>query len=141
MHHTQYIEALLAEGQIKVKAQRRRQRYPSTIRATWAVTTTNTTRRATMATATGMKLVEMEKSKAPGHVLRRWRRAVWMEDEGDTRINYNRLAQIQATGCQEVGVACPFCMVMLEDAKGAKGAEDLVVRDVAEIVADGLVAE
>ncbi len=64
-----------------------------------------------------------------------------MEDEGATRINYKRLAQIQATGAKEVGVACPFCMVMLEDAKGAKGAEDLVVRDVAEIVADALVTE
>jgi hypothetical protein len=32
-------------------------------------------------------------------------------------------------------------MIMLEDAKGAKGVEDLVVRDVAEIVAEGLVTE
>jgi hypothetical protein len=30
-------------------------------------------------------------------------------------------------------------MVMLEDAKGAKGVEDLVVRDVAEIVAEALI--
>ena len=68
-------------------------------------------------------------------------RASWMEDEGETRVNRSRLAQIQATGCKEVGVACPFCMVMLEDARGAKGAEDLVVRDVAEIVAEALVTE
>ena len=32
-------------------------------------------------------------------------------------------------------------MMMLEDAKGAKGAEDLVIRDVAEIVAEALVVE
>ena len=30
-------------------------------------------------------------------------------------------------------------MIMLEDARGAAGAEDLAIRDVAEIVADGLV--
>jgi len=30
-------------------------------------------------------------------------------------------------------------MIMLEDARGAMGAEDLAIRDVAEIVADGLV--
>jgi Fe-S oxidoreductase len=65
---------------------------------------------------------------------------VWMEDEGELRINRNRLGQIQATGAKEVGVACPFCMIMLEDARGALGAEDLVIRDVAEIVADKLVA-
>jgi Fe-S oxidoreductase len=45
------------------------------------------------------------------------------------------------TGCTEVGVACPFCMIMLEDAKGALGVEDLRVRDVAEIVAEALVTE
>jgi Fe-S oxidoreductase len=64
-----------------------------------------------------------------------------MEDEGESRVNWNRLAQIQATGVGEVGVACPFCMIMLEDARGAKGAEDLVVHDVAEIVAEALVIE
>jgi hypothetical protein len=31
-------------------------------------------------------------------------------------------------------------MIMLDDARGAMGAEDLAIRDVAEIVADGLVA-
>jgi Fe-S oxidoreductase len=40
----------------------------------------------------------------------------------------------------EVAVACPFCMIMLEDARGAMGAEELAIPDVAEIVADGLVA-
>jgi Fe-S oxidoreductase len=61
---------------------------------------------------------------------------VWMEDEGETRVNYSRLAQIVATGASEVGVACPFCLLMLEDARGAQGAEQLVIRDVAEMVAE-----
>ena len=34
--------------------------------------------------------------------------------------------------------ACPFCMNLLEDARGAAGAEDLAIRDVVEIVAEGL---
>jgi len=88
-----------------------------------------------------MKLVEMEKAKSQAMCCGGGGARVWMEDEGDVRVNYNRLAQIQATGCTEVGVACPFCMVMLEDAKGAKGAEDLVIRDVAEIVAEALIVE
>jgi Fe-S oxidoreductase len=61
-----------------------------------------------------------------------------MEDEGEVRVNRLRLAQIQAAGVQEVAVACPFCMIMLDDARGALGAENLAIRDVAEIVADGL---
>jgi Fe-S oxidoreductase/nitrate reductase gamma subunit len=140
MHHTQYIEALLAEGQVKVKVEAEAKitfhdpcylgRYNDEYDAPRHV-----------ATATGMKLVEMEKSRAQAMCCGGGGARVWMEDEGTTRINYNRLAQIQATGCKEVGVACPFCMVMLEDAKGAKGFEDLVVRDVAEIVAEALVIE
>ncbi len=140
MHHTQYIEALLAEGQIKVKAEAKAKitfhdpcylgRYNDEYDAP-----------RTLATATGMKLVEMAKTKSQAMCCGGGGARVWMEDEGDVRINYNRLAQIQATGCTEVGVACPFCMVMLEDAKGAKGAEDLVIRDVAEIVAEALVVE
>jgi len=138
MHHTQYIEALLREGQIRVKRNGGGKlafhdpcylgRYNDEYEAPRYV-----------ATATGLKLVEMKQSKDLAMCCGGGGARVWMEDEGDTRINYNRLAQIQATGASEVAVACPFCMIMLEDAKGAKGVEDLVVRDVAEIVAEGLV--
>jgi Fe-S oxidoreductase len=63
-----------------------------------------------------------------------------MEDESAVRINHLRLKQLQETGAAQIGVACPFCMIMLEDARGATGAESLVICDVAEIVADALVA-
>lgn len=138
MHHTQYIEALLAEEQVKVKAEAKGKitfhdpcylgRYNDEYDAP-----------RYLATATGMKLVEMAKSKDKAMCCGGGGARVWMEDEGETRVNYNRLAQIQATGCTQVGVACPFCMVMLEDARGAKGAEELVIRDVAEIVAEALI--
>ena len=140
MHHTQYIEALLREGQIKVEAKAEAEitfhdpcylgRYNDEYEAP-----------RYLATATGMKLVEMEKSRSQAMCCGGGGARVWMEDEGETRVNRNRLAQIQATGCKEVGVACPFCMIMLEDAKGALGVEDLAVRDVAEIVAEALIAQ
>jgi len=57
------------------------------------------------------------------------------------RVNRNRLRQLQETAAQQIGVACPFCMIMLEDARGAAGAESLLIRDVAEVVADALVIE
>ena len=140
MHHTQYIEALLREGQIKVEAKAEAKitfhdpcylgRYNDEYEAP-----------RYLGTATGMKLVEMEKSRSQAMCCGGGGARVWMEDEGSDRVNYNRLAQIQATGCKEVGVACPFCMVMLEDAKGAKGVEDLAVRDVAEIVAEAMITQ
>ena len=144
MHHTQYIEALLREGQIKVKAEVKAEaKGKITVHDPCYLGRYNDEFEAPryVATSTGMKLVEMKQGKDLAMCCGGGGARVWMEDEGDTRINYNRLAQIQATGAQEVGVACPFCMIMLEDAKGAKGVEDLVVRDVAEIVAEGLVTE
>ena len=139
MHHTQYIEALLREGQIKVEAKAEAEitfhdpcylgRYNDEYEAP-----------RYLGTATGMKLVEMEKSRSQAMCCGGGGARVWMEDEGETRVNRNRLAQIQATGCNEVGVACPFCMIMLEDAKGALGVEDLAVRDVAEIIAEAMIA-
>jgi Fe-S oxidoreductase len=138
MHHTQYIDALLAEENIKVRREDAGAltfhdpcylgRYHDEYEAPRAV-----------ATATGKSLLEMTRSRDRAMCCGGGGARVWMEDEGEVRVNRNRLKQIQETGAEEVGVACPFCMIMLEDAKGALGAEDLVVRDVAEIVADALV--
>ncbi len=140
MHHTQYIEALIAEENILLRHEDKGTvtlhdacylgRYNDEYKAPRAV-----------ATATGKTLVEMERSGARAMCCGGGGARVWMEDEGEVRVNRNRLKQIQATGASEVAVSCPFCMIMLEDAKGALGADDLIVRDVAESVADALIAE
>jgi hypothetical protein len=42
-----------------------------------------------------------------------------------------------ATGCATVGVACPYCLVMLDDGAKAKGSE-VKVADVAQVVAQSV---
>ncbi|MBI2648220.1 MAG: hypothetical protein HYW93_01000 [Thaumarchaeota archaeon] len=37
-----------------------------------------------------------------------------------------------------IAVACPFCITMFEDAKKTLGQESFAVKDIAEIVAEGL---
>ena len=136
MHHTQYIEQLLREGKIKVKAEDKAEarlafhdpcylgRYNEVYDAP-----------RVLATSTGMRLAEMSRSRDQAMCCGGGGARVWMEDEGEVRVNRNRLQQLQETGAQQIGVACPFCMIMLEDARGAAGAETLVIRDVAEVVA------
>ena len=64
---------------------------------------------------------------------------MWMEEEADKRINLVRLKEIEATGARAIGVACPYCLGMLDDAVKVKGLEEqLTVLDVAEIVAGAL---
>ena len=63
---------------------------------------------------------------------------MWKEEEhGEKRVSDERLREATASGASTLATGCPFCMVMLTDAaKSAGGA--ITVRDVAEIVADGL---
>ena len=60
---------------------------------------------------------------------------MWKEEEhGTERVNANRFREAQATGANTLAVGCPFCMVMLTDAKKDANSE-MEVLDIAEIVA------
>lgn len=54
------------------------------------------------------------------------------------RVNYRRFAEAEATGADTVAVACPYCPIMLRDAAGHAGRDDVRVVDVAELVAESL---
>ena len=56
------------------------------------------------------------------------------EEEGSQRVSANRMAEAIASGVDTLAVGCPFCMVMLTDAKKDANAQ-LEVLDVAEIIA------
>jgi len=138
VHHTEYIEQLLRDGRIRLQSVAVGRlvfhdpcylgRYNDIYDAP-----RHLVKRA------GMTLKEAAAGRDLAMCCGGGGARVWMEDESQARINHNRLKQLQATGAAQIGVACPFCMVMLEDAAGALGAEDLLIRDVAEIVADALV--
>ena len=63
---------------------------------------------------------------------------MWKEEEhGSERVNQARFKEAQATGAETLPVGCPFCMVMLSDARKDAGSE-MEVLDIAEIVARAL---
>ncbi len=60
---------------------------------------------------------------------------VWLEEREGTRINLERTDEALATGADVVSTACPYCMIMLDDAVRARGREDGVkVLDVAQLL-------
>ncbi len=59
------------------------------------------------------------------------------EEEGTQRVNANRFQEAQTTGAETLAVGCPFCMIMLNDAKKDSDS-DMEVLDVAEIVVQSL---
>ena len=59
---------------------------------------------------------------------------MWKEEEhGTERVKHRRFKEAQDSGADVLAVGCPFCMIMLNDAKKDAGSE-MEVLDVAEIV-------
>ncbi len=59
----------------------------------------------------------------------------WMEGWGKKNVNVIRLEQIQQAKPQTLALACPYCMVMFEDAAKNTGVDETLARkDVAELL-------
>ena len=68
----------------------------------------------------------------------------WKEEEpGDQRISDNRFREVQqtlapATGEKVLAVGCPFCKSMLSSTPSAVETESIVIKDVAELLLEGV---
>jgi Fe-S oxidoreductase len=63
---------------------------------------------------------------------------MWKEEaQGNERINANRFQEAQDTGIEMLAVGCPFCMIMLNDAKNDTS-NDMEILDIAEIIVNSL---
>jgi Fe-S oxidoreductase len=85
----------------------------------------------------GVRQVEMHRHRERGFCCGAGGARMWMEERIGKRINNERTDEAAATGADVVGVACPYCMVMLDDGAKAKG-DGLEVRDVAQVVAESV---
>lgn len=60
---------------------------------------------------------------------------MWLESDPNTRINQRRLAEAMQLKANVVATACPYCMIMLDDAIRFRGVgEQIKVMDIAEIL-------
>jgi len=64
---------------------------------------------------------------------------MFMEEHG-RRINHMRIEEAAGACVETLGVACPFCLTMLQDAAKEKEMEGIRVRDLAELVAERMEA-
>ncbi len=62
----------------------------------------------------------------------------WLEEKIGDRINHLRFNQIVENGANLALVGCPFCHTMLDNARGELGKEEIVVKDLIELVADAV---
>jgi Fe-S oxidoreductase len=59
---------------------------------------------------------------------------MWLEEPIGKRVNVERTEEAISTGAGTMGVACPYCLIMLDDGAKAKG-EVIKVEDVAQVLA------
>lgn len=65
--------------------------------------------------------------------------AMWLETAAETRINRHRLEQALDLEANTIATACPYCLIMFDDALRSKGiAEQIQVLDVIEILNQSL---
>ncbi|HTR03037.1 MAG TPA: (Fe-S)-binding protein [Thermoanaerobaculia bacterium] len=69
----------------------------------------------------GLELKELERSREKGLCCGAGGGRMWMEEKLGERINQARMREIADTGASSVGVSCPFCMVMIGNAKDEIG--------------------
>jgi len=83
--------------------------------------------------------LEMESSQEKSFCCGGGGGAMWLETEADTRINHHRLQHALDINADTITTACPFCLIMFDDALRSKGlTEQIQVYDLVEILNQSL---
>ena len=94
--------------------------------------------RAIIAQATGKQPVEMERNHSKSFCCGAGGGRMWLEEDLGTRINLERVREALDENPDTICVACPYCMTMFEDGLKDGNVETVKVKDIAEVVAEGL---
>jgi Fe-S oxidoreductase/nitrate reductase gamma subunit len=81
-------------------------------------------------------LIELDRREENGFCCGGGGGQMWMETDPDTRINQRRLEEVVSNGrTNTVVTACPYCLIMFDDAIRSKGiGETMHVTDIAEVL-------
>ena len=83
----------------------------------------------------GVTQVEMGRCREKGFCCGAGGARMWLEENIGTRVNMDRTNEALGTGADVVSTACPFCMIMLDDAVKANGkADEVSVLDISQVV-------
>jgi Fe-S oxidoreductase len=142
MHHTEYLERLVAQGRLQAEA------APATVafhdpcylgRHNGVYDAPRNVLRIL-----SNDMVELGRNREDSFCCGAGGAQFWKEEEpGTERISDNRYREAQhalaGAGEKVLAVGCPFCKSMLESTPGKTAAETIAVKDVAELLLEGVV--
>ncbi len=93
--------------------------------------------RQVLKTVPGLTLAEMAQARERGFCCGGGGGGMWMEHEAGQRVNDLRMQEILPLGADLAAVACPFCLIMLDEAAG-HCTDPPALKDIAEVVAEAM---
>ena len=91
--------------------------------------------RAVLDAISGVEQIEMKRCRERSFCCGAGGARMWMEESLGKRVNLERTDEALTTGADVVSTACPYCLIMLDDAVRARSREDDVkVLDLSQIV-------
>ena len=91
--------------------------------------------RAVISALPGADMVEMERHRENSFCCGAGGGMMWAEEPSEKRVGNLRARHALETGSDILGVACPFCMTMLEEGIASeKGGREIKVLDIAVLL-------
>jgi Fe-S oxidoreductase len=137
IHHSQLINELIDQGQLKLNTENNQTlTFHDPCYLGRQNDIFNDPRQ--ILSFTQANLVEMPRTGHKSFCCGAGGAQMWKEEgEGTERINTNRFQEAQKTGADQLAVGCPFCMVMLNDARNDANS-NMEVLDIAEIIVQSI---
>src|SRR5882724_5402693 len=142
IHHTVFLQQLIADGKIKLKEggsfKGKRITYHDSCYLGRANNIYEAPRK--VLELLDAELVEMKRCRSNGLCCGAGGAQMFKEEEkGNTRINFERAGEAIGTGSEVIAAACPFRNTMLTDGiKNAENEDTVKVMDVAELIVASL---
>ena len=134
VHHTQFLEELLREGRIRPTRETADLVTPHDACYLGRYNGILDEPRDILARLPGVRVIEMSRCRDKAFCCGAGGARMWMEERIGEKVNHRRLSHVEATGAKTVATACPYCLIMLDDAAKTKDREDIARADVAELL-------
>jgi Fe-S oxidoreductase len=134
IHHSQLLSHLVAEGRLQPKSFNAKVTYHDPCYLGRHNRVYEPPRNVIEAVP-GVQTVEMHRCREKGFCCGAGGARMWLEEKVGKRINLERADEALGTGADVVSTACPFCMIMLDDAvKERQREEEVSVLDISQII-------